>query len=179
MIEIWKDIKDYEGFYQVSNLGRIRSLTRNVKQHSSSIQTKRGKILSLAIDRGGYVFCALSKNNNLKTYKVHRLVANSFIPNPLDRKEINHKDCDKTNNVVWNLEWSTRSHNINHAISNGRLKYPVGESCYNSKLTNNQRIEMYEQRTRGMLLKDLSAKYGVSISVASKICQDHYISKIS
>ena len=93
MDEIWKDKKDYEGHYQVSNLGRVKSI-------------KFGKeiILKQKI-RGGYYSVGLSKNGIVKTYYVHRLVAEAFIDNPNNYKEVNHKDECKSNNIVSNLEW--------------------------------------------------------------------------
>ena len=102
MEEIWKDKKDYEGHYQVSNFGRVKSI-------------KFGKeiILKQSI-RHGYYYVCLSKNGIVKTYNVHRLVAEAFIPNPNDYKEVNHKDENPQNNIVSNLEWCDRLYNVRY-----------------------------------------------------------------
>lgn len=108
--EIWKDILGYEGFYQVSNLGRVRSVDRIVKGSFGS-QHKKSIILAPAINTAGYYSVALTRNAKGKTFRVHRLVAEAFIPNPGNYPIINHKDENKLNNNVNNLEWCTYSYN--------------------------------------------------------------------
>lgn len=110
--EIWRDIKGYEGKYQVSNLGNVRSL-----MYHNAKGIKRISLLKPATDGKGYLRCALSKNNILTTFKVHRLVAQAFIPNPNNYPQINHIDGNKKNNKVDNLEWCTNSINQIHAYS--------------------------------------------------------------
>ena len=110
--EIWKDIEGYEGKYQVSNCGNVRSL-----MYHNTKGIKRISLLKPATDACGYFRCALSKNNILKTYKVHRLVAQAFIPNPNNYPQINHIDGNKKNNNAGNLEWCTNSMNQVHAYS--------------------------------------------------------------
>ena len=107
--EIWKDVEGYEGFYKVSNHGDIMSLPRNGT-------TKNSRILKQYTDRCGYKYVILQKLGKLKTEKVHRIVANNFIPNTQNKREVNHKDGDKTNNQVDNLEWVTTSENQLHSI---------------------------------------------------------------
>lgn len=101
MKEIWKDIEGYEGDYQVSNLGRIKSF-----------KGKKEKIRKPGVIRGGYLGIMLSKNNKSKSFKIHRLVAMTFIPNPNNYPEVNHKDENKKNNCVDNLEWCTKRYNL-------------------------------------------------------------------
>ncbi len=101
--EIWKDIKGYEGLYQVSNLGRVKSL--NYKH------TGKSKIRKTSKDRYGYDQIILNKNSKSKSYKIHRLVAQAFIPNHNNYPSINHKDENKSNNYVENLEWCTVAYN--------------------------------------------------------------------
>lgn len=108
--EIWKDIPDYEGLYQVSNLGRIkRILFLNYNSRK-----RKEKILKKVIDKDGYYKVSLSKNNKVKNYFVHRLVAKAFILNPNNCPIINHKDENKKNNCVNNLEWCTIKYNTNY-----------------------------------------------------------------
>ena len=106
MEEIWKDKKDYEGLYQVSNLGRAKSLINNKGQY-------REKILKHNI-RNGYPSVTLCKNKKLKSFTIHRLVAEAFIPNPNNLPCVNHKDENRLNNFFNNLEWCTYSYNINY-----------------------------------------------------------------
>ena len=113
MKEIWKDIKGYEGLYQVSNLGKIKSLSRKIFNGKNYYISKE-KILKPAKDKDGYVQVLLYKNNRHKTYKVHRLVAMAFIPNPNNLPQINHKDENKQNNRAENLEWCTNKYNCNY-----------------------------------------------------------------
>lgn len=112
--EIWKDVVGFEGYYQVSNLGRVRSVDRIVKGSFGSLQNKRSVILSSAINTAGYYSVALTRNANSKSYRVHRLVAEAFLPNPNNLPIINHKDENKLNNSVENLEWCTYSYNAKY-----------------------------------------------------------------
>ena len=119
MEEIWKDIKGFEGLYQVSNLGRVRSLTRNRRGRNNAPNPIQGRILKLET-LSGYERAHLFKNNKGKYFLVHRLVANAFIPNPDNLPQVNHKDEDKTNNRVDNLEWCTPKYNYNYGTINIR-----------------------------------------------------------
>lgn len=110
MEEIWKDIKGYEGYYQVSNLGRVKSVAR-VIQRKSKPYTVKEKILKARPDKDGYRYLVLCVNCKTKTTSIHRLVAQTFIPNPDNLPCINHKDENPANNNVENLEWCTYSYN--------------------------------------------------------------------
>lgn len=109
MEEIWKDIDGYDGLYKVSNLGRIISCHR-AKTKLLSLTNKNEK---------GYLKLTLCKNGKQKTYKVHRLVANAFLQNKNGCNELNHKDGNKLNNCVDNLEWITHKENIRHSYRTG------------------------------------------------------------
>ena len=151
MEEVWKDIKGYEGLYQVSNLGRIKSLKRFKKNHSK-LQKVNEKILKLYINkRNGYVYRNLNKNSLEKNHRVHRLVAETFIPNPNNLPQINHKDGNKQNNCVDNLEWCTCKENMQHAYKLGLAN------------NNNQKIKVLQYDLKNNLI----AKYD-SLLEASK-----------
>lgn len=111
MVEIWKDVKDYEGKYQVSNLGRVKSLI--YKNNANNRIYKREKILKLFHDRNGYLRVDL-KMGKRKNAQVHRLVAIAFIDNTYNKPQVNHKDKNKENNKVENLEWVTNGENQLH-----------------------------------------------------------------
>lgn len=110
-MEIWKDIKGYEGLYQASNMGNIRSLNYG--------RTGKIKALRPRPDKDGYSTVSLCKNKSVKNCKVHRLIAQTFIDNPDNKPEVNHIDCNKANNCISNLEWTTRKENQRHAWNNG------------------------------------------------------------
>ena len=122
--EIWKDISGYKGLYMVSNFGRVKSLP---KQSNNKRYITEEKILSPRVcgSQREYLSVALVSNNGTKQYKIHRLVADAFIPNPNGYKEINHKDENKGNNCVDNLEWCTRSYNINYGTGIAKRKQGV------------------------------------------------------
>lgn len=120
MDEIWKDIQGYEGFYQVSNLGRIKSFVG----YNGHIYVDRVMMLNPYKQKAGKNYLRsvvkLKKLGVPKEYKVHQLVAKAFIPNPQNYKVINHLDGNPLNNIVDNLEWCTQKHNIQHSIDEGR-----------------------------------------------------------
>lgn len=117
MKEIWKDIKGFEGFYQISNFGRVKSLDRFVNGNhiNCDYQFVKGKMLKLRKNRCGYWVVMLRKNRAFKTVLVHRLVAEAFIPNPNNLPYINHKDENPANSVVTNLEWCTAKYNLEYS----------------------------------------------------------------
>ena len=105
--EIWRDVPGWEGVYQISNMGRMKSFKVDPS----------GKVMSLRNKTGDYIRVVLQKHGRKpKTVLVHRLVAKVFIPNPLNLPVVNHKDCDKQNNSVSNLEWCTNSYNVRHSM---------------------------------------------------------------
>lgn len=118
-METWKDVEGYEGFYQVSDAGRVRSLDRYVPGKNGAKQLKRGKVLRATKGAAGYLHCTLYRDGDSETKNIHRLVAEAFIPNGEGHQCINHKDGIKTNNAVDNLEWCTHKQNTRHAWGTG------------------------------------------------------------
>ena len=138
MKEIWKDINGYEGLYQVSNLGRVRSLNRYVNSaiKNNNKVIRKGKILKFNSNWNNYLQVNLSKCGKEKMFAVHRLVALTFIPNPNNLSQVNHIDGNKFNNSVNNLEWCTAKENINHSWKLGLSKsyeHPKGKLTDYSK----------------------------------------------
>ena len=140
MKEIWKPIIGYENLYQVSNLGKIKSLKRNI-------------ILKPSHNRKGYLQIILYKNKNKKVGRIHRLVAEAFIPNPLNKPQVNHIDGNKANNCIYNLEWCTNSENQKHAFKN---------NLQTNKGNNNPRIRKVNQYDlQGNFIKTWNSIYDI------------------
>lgn len=123
MDEIWKDVKDFEGLYQVSNRGRVRSLDKKVccgiKNNPEVV--KKGRILNPLKTGSNYLFVQIYKNRKPKIIFIHRLVAQAFIPNPNNYSIVNHRDENPLNNDVDNLEWCNQSYNINYGNRNRKV----------------------------------------------------------
>ena len=126
--EEWKAIQGYEGIYEVSNFGNVRSLPRYKRGNFDSKVFIEGKTIKQVKNNRGYYIVQLSKNNKVKNFSVHRLVATAFIPNPNSFPQINHKDEDKTNNKASNLEWTTLKRNINYGTRNKRMALTKGKN---------------------------------------------------
>lgn len=148
MTEIWKDVKGYEGLYQVSNLGRCRSLDRVIPCSSllgdKKSFVRKGKILKegrYSKGRGleiGYVRYSLTKDKKAKNYCIHKLVAEAFIPNPNNKPYVDHIDTNTLNNRVENLRWvSASENNYNHLTNKKRLKYSYLEKTAAKKAVEN------------------------------------------
>lgn len=163
MKEIWKDIEDYEGLYQVSNLGNVRSLNYN--------GTHKIKEMAHQLMRKGYLRVHLSKNNKSKRISIHRLVAETFIPNPNNLPQVNHIDGNKQNNCVSNLEWCTNLENQRHAWNNGLRKSKKGYHINSAK-------SVYQYDLEGNFIKqwdyisDASKELGISLSSIYRNCNN-------
>ena len=152
MSEKWVQINGYEGLYDVSDAGNVRSRITGIVL--KPYRTGKGE---------GYLTVDLHINGKSKNKKIHRLVAEAFIPNPEEKPEVNHIDGDKTNNNVSNLEWCTGKENCTHAAETGLIQ--CGERRASAKLTSEQVAEIRQTYERGCLgrgAKSLARKYGVS-----------------
>ena len=170
--EIWKDVVGYEGFYQVSNLGRVRSCDRYVEQLSRrgnpANRVIKGRILSPRIARG-YSMVTLHSAGLGDQRLIHVLVAQAFIGDRPKDFDINHIDGNKANNRLSNLEYCTRSQNIRHSYKLG-LQIPLkGELRVEAKLTDAKVLEIRGLIAQGLQGKTIAKMYGVNPSLISKI----------
>lgn len=173
-MEEWRDVCSYEGYYQVSNKGRVKSLDRTVSHsYENGRRVLKERVLSISVNSKGYLCVMFSKNGKTKPMRIHRMVAQAFIPNPNNLPEVNHKDEDKTNNNVENLEWCTHLYNIRWGTGSVRAglsrlgqKHTYGESTGTSKLKEFQVIEIFKSNKK---YTELMAEYNIGISAISNI----------
>lgn len=159
MKEIWKPIPGYEKFYEASNLGRIRSCSRWIPcaRSSQKHQFYHGRVLKTTPQTAGYLAVHLSTKGVVHTSLVHRLVALTFIPNPTNLREINHKNGIKTDNCISNLEWISSSENKKHAYKKGLYSHQKSLRCIETG-------EVFRNQ------KEAGEKYGVHPNTIGKVC---------
>lgn len=170
MNEEWKDIEGFEGFYQISNLGRVKSLGG-----WCGTAKRKEKIRSASLTQDGYVKVRLQHKGKDKTARVHRLVAEAFIPNPENKDTVNHIDGNKQNNAVSNLEWVDRTEQMLHAYDLGLKSSRVGSQNSNAKLTDEQVREIrksYVPYSKEFGTVALAKKYGVTNRVIGLIVKN-------
>jgi hypothetical protein len=155
-MEVWKDVSGFEGQYQVSNLGNVKSLFSN-----------KEKLLSPGLDGRGYLKINFCNSGSQKSKKIHRLVALIFVPNPLNKPQVNHINGIKTDNRAENLEWVTNSENMDHAVTN-KLVDNRGIRNKNSKLTE-QQVHEIKYKSSHLTKIQLSKIYNVSRELISMI----------
>jgi len=160
MKEIFKPIKDFPN-YEISNLGNVKSLGNS--------KWRKEKIMKSSVWNKGYKMLILCKNGKEKAMQVHRLIATAFIPNPLNKPQVNHIDGNKINNSVSNLEWVTARENTQHAFRLGLMAVPKGESVYCAKLNNEQVLEIRELYKTGKYTQN---KLGEMYSVVRQCIGD-------
>lgn len=167
--EIWKDVAGYEGHYQVSSIGRVKSLDRTIQSKLIGDFVKKGILLTPS-KRGKYLKVSLSKDSAIIQYSVHRIVATAFIDNPCNKKCVNHINGIKHDNRVENLEWVTYSENTKHSYTNQLQISQKGSDCSQSKTDESSVIEMRNIYNSGIItVTELAKKYGLSISTVSQI----------
>jgi hypothetical protein len=173
MKEIWLPVIGYEGLYSVSNLGRVLSHKRHIrisacdrkKEHFIEIKEK---VCRANKGNGGYLYHGLTKDGILKSIKVHRMVAMAFIPNPEGHPQVNHKDGNKQNNLLENLEWCTSRENLIHALRTG-LRSAKGEKNAAHVRTEEQVRECKRLLATGLSCTDVGKITGVPMKAVSKI----------
>lgn len=137
-MEEWRDVVGYEGEYQVSNCGNVKSMTRRVKTKNGCYAIKTGKMLAKTLKKKGYLCVNLSSHGKAKCVEIQRLVAIAFLPNPNNYPCVNHKDENKENNSADNLEWCTYSYNNAY----GECRKKASESRINGKMS--KRVYQYD-----------------------------------
>ena len=168
--EEWKDVEGYEGFYQISNLGRIKSLGG-----WCGTAKRKERIRSTSLTHDGYEKVRLNYQGKDKTKRIHRLVAEAFIPNPENKDTVNHIDGNKRNNSVSNLEWVDRSEQMIHAYKMGLKKSRIGSHNSNAKLTDEEVREIrksYIPYSKEFGTVALANKYGVTNRVIGLIVKN-------
>jgi hypothetical protein len=166
-IEIWKDVIDFEGIYQVSYFGNIKSLRRYVFYQNKKMIIKE-KQLKLRLNKAGYYQINTNKTKKVKTFLVHRLVALAFIPNPENKPQVNHINGIKSDNRVENLEWCTRSENTIHSYNIGLQNGRKGINHHLCKLNNDKILEI-RNIGKSKKQKDIAIIYGVTASAIGLI----------
>lgn len=165
--EIWKDIKGYEGYYQVSNKGRVKSISRKIVYKNNDIHYVNEKILTPCINKSKYLQVSLYINNKDTKEYIHRLVAKTFISNPDNLPDINHIDENKANNCVENLEWCTKKYNNNYG-------------SHNINAGKNHSISILQYDLKGNFIKEWQSAYkikesfGYDVARINTCCHNKY-----
>lgn len=169
-MEIWKEVVGYEGIYEVSNMGRVKVLEKNIVsnlKHNTGYYKKYEKILKQRKDINGYNKVGLTKDMKQKGMLIHRIVSIAFLSNPLNKRTVNHKNGIKTDNRVENLEWATYKENIQHYHDNNKINY------YNQK-----KVHMYDINNNYIktfnTIMEAEKETGVNHSGIVSVCSEKY-----
>lgn len=170
-MEIWKDIKGYKGLYQISNLGRVKSLSRKVRQRYGYRKIKES-IMAASEKENGYLVVRLSNKGQHKMFYIHRLVGIYFVPNPHNKPDINHKKSNKKDNRWFRLEWATKSENLIHSFKSGTHKPMTGRISPAAKLTDRKVMNIKTRYAKGgVSMRKLADEYGVHHAIINGIIQ--------
>lgn len=173
-MEEWKPISGYEGLYEVSNYGQVRSLDRTEKSKNGSYRFRKGCIMKLTVSVGGYLRVSLRNRAKPIKYLVHRLVAQAFIPNPDNFPQVNHKDENPANNCAGNLEWVTPKENSNYGNHRSRISAAVGRARKMPIIQLTKENKFIKEWGSG---KEAEEATGINRGVISKVCKHkpHYL----
>ena len=163
---MWKSVLGFEGYYEISENGIIKSLEKEVNNSKTTKRVVKERIRKPYVTKKGYVQIMLSKHKINYKFYIHRLVAINFIDNPDNKLEVNHIDGNKQNNHVSNLEWCTRSENNKHSFSIGLKKATKGSLSGMSKLTEEEVLEI---RNSNLSRRELRLKYKVGTTTIQGI----------
>lgn len=177
--EIWLDVANYEGLYQVSSFGNVKSLDRIVKTKNRSDYLRKGKIQKKSINSFGYEVVGFTIDSKTKIFSVHRLVATTFIINPDNKPQVNHIDGNKINNNKSNLEWCTCSENQIHSVKIGLSfpSYPILKRSKNGRSLLNEE-QVLEIRSKYIPYKYSAKKLAIEYNV-SESCITHILNNTS
>lgn len=172
-METWKDVEGFEGFYQISNYGNVKSLDR-----FDGIRKIKGRNIKPNLKQNGYLQVGLRREGERKWFSIHRLVAIHFIDNPDEKPQVNHIDCNKQNNNIENLEWVTAQGNCRHAQVNGLMNPPKGENhpyygLFGERSKSAKKVVRYNKETGESKLynaKILAKSDGFDVTSISKCC---------
>ena len=169
-MEVWKDLPNYEGIYQISNYGSIRSLDHYVKSKVNK-RIQYGRVRKPQLSKKGYLQISIIKNGKKLNTGIHRLVAIAFIPNINNYEQVNHIDSNKLNNNVSNLEWCTNKQNADHATKNNLRRCNYGEKHHMTKLKDKDVFNVRKLLSLGKTQTEIARIYNVSNTAI------YYISK--
>lgn len=163
MEETWKPVNNFEGCYEVSNLGRVRSVERIITYSDGRAYKYEQRILNQTLNKKrGYFYVKLSKNMKTKNVQVHRVVAETFLQNKNNKNVVNHIDGNKQNNKVSNLEWISSKENSEHAVKKGLTK--SGHLSHRARFSKEEVLEMRRKYTSGVRQTDIAKEYGTDDS---------------
>ncbi len=167
--ERWIAVEGYEGLYEVSDLGRIRSVARLISYKGTDLTAlRRGTLMRGAPDRKGYEHLVLCKKGKQRTVFRSRIVAKAFVPNPQGFKDVHHKDFDKTNNAANNLEWVTHRMNIDASLKAGNYAKKL-----TSKLVSEIRTRAANGESQASIARSLGVRYGTVHLVVNRRAWSH------
>lgn len=169
MEEIWKEVPNFNGIYFASNTGIVKSVDHLCKAKNGKQRTQIGRILKPSICKKGYFQISLSLNGVRLHTSIHRAVALAFIPNPNNLPQVNHKDGNKLNNNLNNLEWCTNQENQVHAVKNNLVNHNYGERHHMAKLKNSDILILIDRIKNGETMSAIAKEFGMSVTAVSNI----------